>query len=305
MRLAGIGVIVLAACGGDGSPVIDAPADPVDAPDTADAPELDGPAAGVDCAAFLVTGDPTADRGAPWTYESTDDGVDYRLSGVLLAPAGAGPFPAVVVSHGRMGSATDYGARAGDRLRDLGLVAIATNYTHGSVTGLLPDGPGDDFGSSPANIQRAYKARQLLGCVALADATRVAAHGHSMGAFVTGGLLGTHPGAFVAASHTAGGVADAPGMTLAATSSALARQITTPYQLHHGTHDCTVVYATGQRLDTILTEVGTAHEFHPYEYPGTCTCPSDPGVCADHMLIADDTTMWDRVRAWYAAHGLL
>jgi len=54
---------------------------------------------------FVVTGNPEAPAGATWSYKGTVEGVSYDLTGVLYQPPGAGPFPAVLLSHGADGSA--------------------------------------------------------------------------------------------------------------------------------------------------------------------------------------------------------
>ncbi len=243
-----------------------------------------------DCAAFVVSGNPRTANGATWTYRSTDLGVRYVLEGVLFVPpAGAGPFPAVVLSHGKGGTPRGYSANAARTMVGWGLVAIATMYTHAPDAedlGNAPDGPD---GASAANVQRAHKARDLLSCLSVGvDLTRVGAHGHSMGAFVTGQLLGTHPADFRAASHTAGGA----GEGLNATKPAAAQQIVTPYQLHHGDADTVVPLALDQNLDRILTGNGIAHELRVY-------------AGYSHSQIAFDATMLARVRTWYQNHGLL
>jgi dienelactone hydrolase len=249
-------------------------------------------ASAVSCANFTITGTPTAASGASWTYHSTDDGVAYSLKGVLLAPPGAGPFPAVVVSHGKGGSARGYSTRIAQTMRGWGLVAIATNYSHGSDSaGDLPLGAD---GASPENLLRAHKAYDLLRCVgggAAVDRTRVAAHGHSMGAFVTAALLGAYPADFKVASHTAGGVNDS-GQPGNAPTPAQVQGIRAPYQLHHGDADSVVDLAMDQILDTILTGLGVPHELRVY-----------PGV--DHAGISMHATMLSRVRSWYTAKGLL
>src|SRR5688572_22546566 len=56
-------------------------------------------------AGFAVVGDPTSMSGATWTYRATAGGIAYDLEGVLRKPAGNGPFPAVIISHGLGGSA--------------------------------------------------------------------------------------------------------------------------------------------------------------------------------------------------------
>lgn len=244
----------------------------------------------VDCAAFVVSGNPLSPAGATWTYRSTDLGVPHALEGILFIPSGAGPFPGVVVSHGKGGTPYGYSAGVARVMVGWGLVAIGTMYTHApdsADAGNLPDGPD---GASDANVARAHKARELLSCVDGVDTSYVAAHGHSMGAFVTGQLLGRHPRAFRAASHTAGGVSQGPH----ATTPAAARAIVTPYQLHHSASDTTVALFQDQTLAQILAESGVPHALYVIEYPGYT-----------HAQIALDTGMFERVRGWYQAYGVL
>src|SRR5215470_17909352 len=84
----------------------------------------------VDCGAFAVTGNPQSQLGATWTYDSTDDGVHYVLQGVLFTPSGSGPFPAVVLSHGKGGAPRGYSAAIARTMVTWGLVAIGPMYTH-------------------------------------------------------------------------------------------------------------------------------------------------------------------------------
>jgi acetyl esterase/lipase len=247
------------------------------------------PADRANCANLTIEGSPSGSRGATWRYSSTDAGVRYSLTGVLFAPAGSGTFPAVVVSHGKGGSAAEYSARIAGTMTGWGMVAIGTNYTHAPDlidTGLLPQG-GD--GASDANVLRALKTRQLLSCLSYVDTTRVAAHGHSMGAFLTAELLGRHPTAIRAASHTAGGATEnGPNATRLAT----AEHIRTPYQLHHGTDDTVVRPELDRALRDVLRANGVPHVLHMYpDY--------------DHREIAADPGMLERVRQWYRTHGVL
>jgi acetyl esterase/lipase len=242
-----------------------------------------------DCAKLTISGTPSASSGATWRYSSTDAGVAYSLTGVLFAPAGSGPFPAVVISHGKESSAAEYSARIARPMTGWGMVAIGTNYTHAKDpvdAGLLPQG---EDGASDANVLRALKTRQLLSCLNYVDATRVAAHGHSMGAFVTGEWLGRHPSAIRAASHSAGGANEnGPNATRLAT----AELIRTPYQLHHGSDDTTVHPRLDEALRDVLRDNGVPHELHPY-------------LDYDHREMAFDTVMLERVRQWYRTHGVL
>jgi acetyl esterase/lipase len=241
------------------------------------------------CANLTVEGSPSGSRGATWRYSSTDAGVRYSLTGVLFAPTGSGPFPAALISHGKGGSAADYSARIARTMIAWGMVAIGTNYTHAQDpvdTGLLPQG---EDGASDANVLRALKTRQLLSCLRYVDATRVAAHGHSMGAFVTGELLGRHPSVIRAASHTAGGATEnGPNATRLAT----AEHIRTPYQLHHGTDDTVVRPELDRALRDVLRANRVPHELRMY-------------TGYDHREIAADAGMLERVRQWYRTHGVL
>jgi dienelactone hydrolase len=278
-------VLALAACGGRGTSTGGAPAAP-DAPATPSAPLAAGSAV---CGSFVVTGDSRSRGGARWTYASTDAGTTFALEGVLFAPSGPGPFAAVVASHGKGGAAESYGAAVARVMVPWGLVVIAPQYTHASP----PDGefglPLGPDGASGANVARAHKTRQVLSCLPYVDASRVAAHGYSMGAFVTGEVLGVYPDDFLVASHTAGG--STPVTTGAPTHAPTAERIRTPYQLHHGDADTVVALAADQDLSRILDRTGAPHELRVY-----------PGL--DHSAIAFDPSVMAAIHGWYAAHGL-
>lgn len=239
---------------------------------------------------LTINGSPEAPGGATWTYRDTVDGVFYDLTGVLLKPAGSGPFPAVLVSHGYGGSATHYARNFGEKILPWGVVVIATNYTHAGSGPIGSPGSVREPAGSVANVQRARRAIAILEALGYVDMTRIAAHGHSMGAFLTTALAATHPQLLRVASHTAGGVrpetvsGNAPMVTQA-------RTIRTPYQLHHGDQDQVVVLAADQLLSDVLASSGTVHELVVY-----------PGF--DHNDIPTNAVMLERVRAWYARHGL-
>ena len=69
--------------------------------------------------------------GTKWIY--SDD--QLSISGILIKPEGNGPFPAIVISHGRGGNADGFGmAKARDFVK-MGFVCIATSYTHAGPIG--------------------------------------------------------------------------------------------------------------------------------------------------------------------------
>jgi len=276
--LASLLTACLAGCNQDASPT--APSSPqAPAPPTAPAaiPEL------------TVGGDPESAAGASWTLRGTIDGVAVDLQGVLLKPRGAGPFPAVILSHGYGGSA-QVGRSLGQVMREWGLVCIATNYTHAAGVPIGAPGTTDDLGASPANVLRARATLAVLGRTGYVDLSRVAAHGHSMGAFVTTAFVAAHPGDIRAASHTAGGVRPDAIPFPAAPGMAAAALIRTPYQWHHGEADDVVPLAMDQLFDAALA-ASPANDGHVY-----------PGERHD---IAQHPTVLQRIRRWYAAHGVL
>jgi dienelactone hydrolase len=240
-------------------------------------------------AAFLVQGDPESAQGATWTSQGSLGGIVFDLQGILFKPAGGGPFGAVVISHGAGGNVSALPRTLALEMRRWGLVAIATNYTHSAGVPLGAPGTASDPGASDANIQRAHAVREILRTLAYVAQTKVAAHGHSMGAFVTTALVAAYPNDFRVASHTAGGIR-LPGIIAGpAPSESQARLIRTPYQLHHGDQDTVVPVSQDQRLDAVLQANGVTHEFHVY-----------PGV--DHIEVSLESTVLARIRAWYAAH---
>jgi dienelactone hydrolase len=270
--------LVAVGCGDGGSP--SAPTSP-----SAQTPP---PAAGD--GQFTLRGDPESPAGATWTYGGIVEGVTVDLQGILLKPRGAGPFPAVVISHGAGGNANGYSRGIAGDMVQWGLVCIATNYTH--AAGVAEGAPGTwtEPGASRANVVRARAAHEILRRVGYVDMNRVAAHGHSMGAFVTSALVAAYPGAFRAASHTAGGVLPG-GIAAAAPTENDVRRVRTPYQLHHGDADEVVPLVMDEYLAAVLRSAGVLSELHVY-----------PG--AAHNDLSRSPTVLARVRAWYQAQGM-
>lgn len=280
--LAGV-LLCMGACGSPAA-TVSPERPPTDSPTGSPAP-----AAGT----FVLTGDPATAAGATWTYRERVDGVTYDLAGILRKPAGVGPFPAVIISHGFGGNARGYAGNVGAEMAQWGLVVIATNYTHAGGAELGAPGLATERGASAANVLRARRLLALLRSLGYVDMTRVAAHGHSMGAFLTAALVGADPTAFRAASHTAGGVRiDGPQAEAAAPVDSQVAGITAPYQIHHGDNDVVVPLAMDQRLATLLSSRGRRHELHVY-----------PG--GTHNDVPYSRQMYDRVRSWYRTHGVL
>ena len=242
---------------------------------------------------FQLSGDPESVSGATWIYKATTNGVAYDLQGILLKPRGQGPFPAVIISHENTRNAGDMLPTATEMVA-WGLVCIATNYTFAGGVPIGSPGTAADPGASQANILRAHKLLDILSGLAYVDMNRVAAHGNSMGAYVTTAVVGAYPSAFRVASHAAGGVTDPRGPQDPAPSPSQAAGIRTPYDIHHGDADITVPLSFDQRLASILDANGVPYEL--FVYPGAGHTNVDP--------FAQSPIFYARVRAWYAKYGL-
>lgn len=101
---------------------------------------------------------------------------------------------------------------------------------------------------------------------------RLAAHGHSMGGFATGALIGSHPALSLVASHYAAGMGTQSGA--AARSVAQAQAIRAPYSLHHGDVDTVVPLALDQGLANQFAANPTTHQLTVY--PGFTHSRSRP-----------------------------
>jgi dienelactone hydrolase len=241
-------------------------------------------------AGFALTGDPVSAGGATWTYRGTRSGVAYDLQGVLVKPAGPGPFPAVIISHGAGGSAGGYSRAIAQVMVSWGLVSIATSYTHADGVPIGSPGTASDAGASVANVQRARQLVEIVAALGYVDMSRLALHGHSMGAFVTAATAGAHPDLFRAASHTAGGIAPEFVMGVAPNEAQIAG-IRAPYQMHHGDRDFVVPLLADELFAAALRARRVVHEL--VVYPG-----------AGHDDVRLNPVVLDRIREWYRSNGV-
>jgi dienelactone hydrolase len=251
-----------------------------------------GPAAAsiADSGAFVMDGDPRQPSGAPWSFRGRVDGVDYELTGIILVPSGPGPFPAVVLSHGSGGNARFIANEVGRTMVTWNFVCIAPDYTHAADVMRGSPGRASETGASRANVLRAHMTRELLRRLPYVDNSRVAAHGHSLGAYLQVAWLAAYPHDVQVASHTGGGVRPPQSRIVAAPTVDEASRISVPYQLHHGSADETVPLSWDQRLAGMLKEHGIESVLYVYD--------------GGHLAPRSNPLMFERVRAWYAAHGV-
>lgn len=235
-----------------------------------------------------ITGDPTSINGARWTY--TEPGsVNYNLEGILYKPAGTGPFPGIVINHGTGGSAYSYSKSIAKKMVTWGYICIAANYTHSLA---VPCGsPGScvetdgEWGASNSNLLRAMKTRQVLNSLLYVDSLKLAAFGHSRGAFITTAIAGKYPGQFKTFAHTAGGI----NASVVEPTAATASRILKPYLMHHGDIDNTVPIQRDYDLRDLLNSLSITNTL--YVYPGY-----------SHSQISNDSLMYERTKQWFALY---
>lgn len=223
-----------------------------------------------------------------WTYK---DG-DFEMSGILLKPEGKGPFPGVLISHGKGGSAESFGRQKARLMTGWGMVGIAPNYTH-SANATSPKGGRDapGLGASAVNIRRAETCLQILRSLPQVDGGRLAAYGHSMGGFVTIGLAAERPALLQAAAITGSGIAPRDGYP--APSEKEAAKIRTPFLMLHGMNDTTVRPEQSEALKKILDE---------NQVPNDRLVADGQGHPIDQTMTAD---VFRLVREWFGKHGVL
>jgi dienelactone hydrolase len=243
-----------------------------------------------DSGSFVVSGNAESTRGATWTFRGRVDGVDYDLAGVLFKPEGPGPFPAVLLSHGSNGKGAELAAGLAPTMVRWGLVCIAPNYTHASGVPMGAPGGSEDLGASRGNLLRAHMTYELLRRLGYVDMSRVALHGHSMGAYLGAALASAYPHDFRVASATGGGVRPANVRAGPAPTIGQVSRIRIPYQMHHGSADDVVPPSYDERLAALLAERGVPHEL--YMYPG------------GHLVPRFSPLMLERLRAWYEKYGM-
>jgi len=243
-------------------------------------------------AGFAVVGDPESRQGARWTFRGTRDGTFYDLSGVLLKPPGEVPFPAVILSHGSRGNANFIASLMGPTMVGWGLVCIAVNYTHSEGVPIGAPGDSREPGASRDNMLRLQMTYELLRDLKYVDMSRIALHGHSMGAWLSIAAAGEWPNVFRVASTTGGGIRPVNVRFGPAPSPSQARGIRIPFQMHHGGDDETVPVGYDQRFDALLAERGVEHQL--FIYPGK-----------GHLQVRSDPVVMTRIHDWYAAHGML
>lgn len=214
------------------------------------------------------------------------------VTGIFVKPAGNGPFPAAIISHGQGGSAVGYSLGKAQEFLAWGMVSIAPNYTHVQGGDSSPIGSGN----CPENVARGIACRNVLASLAYVDQDRVALWGHSKGAFVTIALASAMPSRIRAAGMSAGGVIeDAAGVDQATPTESEASGTRAPFIMFHGDGDMTVLPARSAQFQDLLDSLSV---------------PNDRVLYATnqhnlHQVPSINADMLARFHAWLTTHGVL
>lgn len=242
---------------------------------------------------------PAARAPAPPAFTFTVSGTSFTYSdaqrtftGVFVVPAGPGPFPAAIVSHGQGGSATSYGLPKATQFQGLGLVSIAPNYTHAAGGSTLPA----ETGNCPENVARGLACLAVLRSLPNVDDARIVLWGHSKGAYATIGIAAAAPLDFAAAAISAGGIVpDSAGTGSAAPTVGEAASVSAPFLMFHGDGDTVVAPAQSALLEQQLLLHGVPELRVLY-------ATSQHNL---HQVPAIDADMLARFELWLQAHGVL
>jgi len=223
------------------------------------------------------------------------------FTGIMLKPAGAGPFAGIIINHGAGGSANGYSLTKAREMLPWGSVCIAPNLTHAG--GGETNAPV--IGHSPENLARGLACANVLASLSYVDTNRLAVFGHSMGAFATIGHAAALTTRIRAAGITAGGVIpdNAPGGTDNASPTVTeANPVRSPFVMFHCDGDPVVPAMRSERFQQLLNGSSVLNQRF------VISSNSIPNSAHWHNLHQDSTvnaSILTNTRTWFQAHGVL
>lgn len=221
------------------------------------------------------------------------------FAGIMLKPAGPGPFPAVIIHHGAGGTATGYSLPKAREMSAWGMVCIAPTLTHvaGGETNLV------NMGFCPENLARTTACLGVLLGLPYVDTNRLAIFGHSMGAFATIGDAAALPGHFRAGSFTSGGITpDAAGTSNAAPTVTEASPNRTPFIMFCCDADPVVPPVRSQLFQQMLNSNSVANLRILYSSNSIANPSNWHNIHQDPAINADVLT---NSFQWFRSQGVL
>lgn len=226
-------------------------------------------------------------NGNNFTYNASD-GV---VSGIIRIPSGSGPFPTILISHGKGGTASNFSDQHAAILVNWGFICIGPSYTHQGAN----VNPSDNEGYCPENSRRARRCMEILAATPGADMTRLALFGHSMGSFVTAGVAGELAMQVKAACISAGGSSGTTNSSLASPATQEVQGISAPFLMFHGTADTTVVPSQSINLQNILNGNSVPNKRLLYQEINHDIVNSNVKRADIHAIM----------HSWFTQHGVL
>lgn len=227
------------------------------------------------------------------TFTYTD--AERSFTGLILVPAGTGPFPAIVFDHGQGGSPLGYPNLYA--MRDWGAVVVAPTLSHVANGETAPA----TTGHCPENLARGLAIFEAVAALPQVDPARIAFFGHSKGAYAAIGQVATLGTQVRVAAISAGGVVpDNFGTAQAAPTLGEAAGTRAPFLMFHGSIDNAVPPARSVAFLQQLQAIPVSAQRVEYDVAGL-----DPTV--QHNLHQDPEINEDllvRTHAWFALWGL-
>ena len=168
-------------------------------------------------------------------------------------PAGAGPFPAIVLVHGAGGNVDFWLDRVAPAVTRMGIAVYAVHYFDQTGTVRADAAAVRDDATVKAWLATVRDAVQWVAARPKVNAQRVALLGISLGGFLSL-ALGAEDG-----SKDVRAIVDVSG-GLAPSHDAVATKEFPPTLIVHGEADTVVPVANAHAVDAVLTRLGVAHE---------------------------------------------
>jgi len=224
---------------------------------------------------------------------------ERTVTGIFIKPAGAGPFPALIINHGTSGTAGGFGLQRANEMSPWGLACIAANLTH--MAGATQD--NNTWGYSPENLARIRACQAVLATRSDVNVNQLAMWGHSRGAFAAIGAASDFGSDLKVLGFTAGGIHETAD--LSEPNAAEASQITAPTLMFHGSTDTIVPPADSLLLQTLLNPLGVTNTRILYDTTGITPANNAHNIQNTTFYTAPTTGILSQWQAWLITHGVL